>query len=63
MPTLGVEFRNRLQSRLGSAYPLPPTLAFDYPTIRGLAAQLAEQLLENYQQAVERAKTAAKTQE
>jgi epothilone polyketide synthase E len=34
-----VELRNRLQSRLGR--PLPPTLAFEYPTVESLAAFLA----------------------
>lgn len=41
---MAVELYNRLQQKLGDAYILPNTVAFDYPTTSQLATHLAEQL-------------------
>ena len=38
-----VEFRNRLQQRLGDAVALPETLVFDFPTLRQVEAHVASQ--------------------
>ena len=39
---MAVELSTRLQQQVGSDYAIPPTIAFDYPSIESLAAHLAE---------------------
>ena len=43
---MAVEFKNQLQSALGKAYPLPETLAFDYPNL-ALLGEYLQNLLEH----------------
>ena len=43
---MAVEFKNLLQNALGKAYPLPETLAFDYPNLAALT-QYIHSLLEH----------------
>ena len=32
---MGVELSNRLQQQVGADFAIPPTLAFDYPSVAG----------------------------
>jgi acyl carrier protein len=41
---MAVELRNRLFGQFGGAFTISATAVFDYPTIRGLAEYLADQM-------------------
>lgn len=41
---MAVEFSSRLQQQVGHGFPIPPTLAFDYPSVAKLTARLMEMI-------------------
>jgi len=59
---MAVEFATRLQQQVGSGYAIPPTLAFDYPTVAQLTERLVE-MIDEVPEADEPETVAARTDE